>query len=140
MKRIVIISIIAVFFVGCGGGSSSNLDKSISQVEKALEKVEKNKGQMTVDDWNNLEKELEEPLKVISDALDSDKVGVMAKMKIVAVAAKWAAVLAEAGAKEIEKQTGITRENWGNELEKVVKELEKATDELEKATNELVEN
>jgi len=132
MKRIIIIGIVAAFLAGCGGGAS-NLDKSISQVEKALQKVEKNKGKMTEDEWRVLEKELEEPLKVISDALESDKVGVMAKVKIVALAAKWTAALAEAGIHEIEIQTGIDRDNWGTELEKVAKELEKATEELEKA-------
>jgi len=133
MKKIIIIGIIAAIVgAGCGGGASS-LDKSVSQVEKALEKVEKNKGKMTEDDWRVLEKELEEPLKVISDALESDKVGVLAKVKIVALAARWTAALAEAGIYEIEKQTGIDRENWESELEKVAKELEKAGEEFEKA-------
>ena len=139
MKKIIIIGIIATMFAGCGGGASS-LDKSISQVEKALEKVEKNKGKMTEDDWRLLEKELEEPLKVISDALESDKVGVIAKVKIVALAAKWTAALTEAGVSEIEKQTGINRDNWGTELENLAKELEKASSELEKAAEKAATN
>jgi hypothetical protein len=134
MKKIIIIGIIVAIFAGCGGGGGSSIDKSVSQVEKALQKVEKNKGKMTEDDWRVLEKELEEPLKVISDALESDKVGVLAKVKLVTLAARWAAVLSEAGINEIEKQTGINRENWGDELEKVAKEIEKATGELEKVT------
>lgn len=132
MKKIIIIGIIAAICAGCGGGASS-LDKSVSQVEKALEKVEKNKGKMTGDDWQILEKELEEPLKVIADALESDKVSVLAKVKIVALAARWTTALAEAGITEIEKQTGIDRDSWEAELEKVAKELEKAANELEKA-------
>jgi predicted transcriptional regulator len=139
MKRIIIIGIIAALFAGCGGGASS-IDKSVSQVEKALEKVEKNKGKMTEDDWRSLEKELEEPLKVISDALESDKVGVLAKVKIVTLAARWAAALSEAGISEIEKQTGINRENWGDELEKVAKELEKVSEELEQIKTDSVSN
>jgi len=132
MKRFIIIGIIVAICAGCGGGGSS-LDKSVNQVEKALEKVEKNKGKMSEDDWKNLEKELEEPLQVIANALESDKVGVLAKVKIVALAARWATALAEAGISEIEKQTGVDRNNWEAELEKVAKELEKAGSELEKA-------
>ena len=129
MKKIIIISIITVIFAGCGG--SSQVDKSIAQVEKALEKVEKNKGKMTESDWKTLEKEMEEPLKVISDALESDKTGMVQKLKLVALAAKWGTVVMEAGFIEIEKQTGIDRENWGNEIEKAAKELEKAIKEIE---------
>ena len=126
-----IIGFITAALAGCSGASS--LDKSIGQVEKALQKVEKNKGKMTEEDWRTLEKELEEPLKVISNAIESDKVGVIAKVKIVALAAKWTAALTEAGIHEIEIQTGIDRDHWGTELEKVAKELEKASEELIKA-------
>ena len=140
MKKLIITGIIVVLFASCGGGSST-VDKSISQIEKALQKVEKNKGKMTESDWRNLEKEVEEPLKAITDAMDKNKVGIMGKMKIVAVTAKWAAVLAEAGISEFANKTGIERENFGKELEKVVKELENNTGdlnkELEKAAKEL---
>ena len=139
MKKLFIACIIVAICTACGG---SSVDKAISQVEKALEKVEKNKGKMTEDDWRALEKEVEEPLKVISDALDNDKVGVIGKVKILAVTAKWATVLAEAGVQEIEKQTGVAMENWGTELEKAAKELEEsgALKELEQAAKQLQES
>ena len=108
---------------------------NLSQVEKALAKVEKNKGKMTEEDWRNLEKEVEAPLKVISEALESDKVGIIGKMKILAVTAKWATVLAEAGLSELEKRTGVEREKWANELEKAATEfgsqIEQAAKEFE---------
>ena len=137
MKKFIVTCIIVAVCTACGGGSS--VDKAISQVEKAVEKVEKNKGKMTEEDWKNLEKEVETPLKVISDALDNDKVGVMGKVKILAVTAKWATALAEAGVKELEQQTGVAMEEWGKELEKAAKELEKSgvAEELEKAAKEL---
>ena len=139
MKKFIIACIVVAICTACGG---SSVDKAISQIEKALEKVEKNKGKMTEDDWRALEKEVEEPLKVISDALDNDKVGVIGKVKILAVTAKWATVLAEAGLKEIEKQTGVAMENWGSELEKAAKELEEsgALKELEEAAKQLQES
>ena len=134
MKRLIIISIVALLFAGCGG--SSSIDKAISQVEKALEKVEKNKGNMTESDWQNLEKEMEEPLQVIANALETNKVGMVQRVKVMTLVAKWTAVAMEAGFTEIEKQTGIDRENWGNELEKATKDLEKALEEVEKNTTE----
>jgi hypothetical protein len=133
MKKLIILGIIVAIFTACGG--SSSVDKSISQVEKALAKVEKNKGKMTEEDWRNLEKEVEAPLKVISEALESDKVGIIGKMKILAVTAKWATVLAEAGLSELEKRTGVEREKWANELEKAATEfgsqIEQAAKEFE---------
>ena len=140
MRKLIIISVIAVIFAGCGG--SSSIDKAITQVEKALEKVEKNKGKMTESDWENLEKEVEEPMQAIANALESNRVGAMERIKLVAVMTKWSAVVMEAGFASIEKQTGIDRENWGNEMENVSKEIEKAFEgidknELEKAAKEL---
>ena len=132
MKKLIIMGIIVAICAACGGRSS--VDKAISQVEKALEKVEKNKGKMTDDDWRALEKEVEAPLKVISEALDNDRVGIVGKVKIVAVTAKWATVLAEAGISELEKRTGIEREKWAGEIEKAAKEI---GGELEKAAREI---
>ena len=136
MKRLIIIGIIAAMIAGCGG--SSSIDKAISQVEKALERVEKNKGNMTEADWKILEKEMEEPLQVIANALENNKIGMVQRVKVMTMVAKWTAVAMEAGFTELEKQTGIDRENWGNELEKAIEgidktELEKAAKELEKA-------
>jgi len=135
MKRLVIFCIIVVIFAGCGG--SSSIDKAISQVEKALENVEKNKGKMTENDWHNLEKEVEQPLLIIHNALESNKIGAIQKIKLITVTAKWAAVLMEAGLSEIEKITGTAIENWETELEKMAKELENFSQEFEKAANEL---
>ena len=133
MKKIIIIGIITAIFAGCGGTSS--VDRAITQVEKALEKVEKNKGNMTEADWRSLEQEVEESLQVIANAIESNKVGMMERLKLMTLAAKWATVTMEVGLSEIEKQTGIDRENWGDELEKAAKEIEKAAQELEKALN-----
>ena len=135
MKKIVIIGVIAVIFAGCGGGSS--VDKSISQVNKVIEQIEKKKGNMTDEDWKKMEKEAEEPLKVLTEALENNKVSSIAKMKIFAVTVKWAAVLSEAGMKELEEKTGIDRENFGKELEDAVKKgIEKAAKEHEKTVTE----
>ena len=133
MKRIIIIGIIAVIFAGCGGSSSVNT--AISQVEKALAKVEKNKGNMTEADWQNLEKEVEAPMQALANALENNKIGAMERIKLATVMTKWSAVVMEAGFATIEKQTGINRENWGSELEKATEGLGKTAEELEKNIN-----
>jgi TRAP-type C4-dicarboxylate transport system substrate-binding protein len=139
MKSFKLVSVTLALLLVCAAcGGSSSVDKAVSRVEKALEKVEKNKGKMTEDDWKALEKEVEEPLKVISDALEKDEVGMIGKMKILAVTAKWATTLAEAGVSELEKKTGVEREKWGQELEKAVKESDSDIGkEIEKAAQEL---
>ena len=142
MKKLIMLGIITVILAGCGGGAQS-VDQAISQVDKVIEKIEKKKGNMTEEDWRNFEKEAEQPMKVISDALENDKVGAMTKLKLIAVAGKWATTVSKAGLIEFQKQAGESlkeleksKEGLGqessNEIEKALKELEKAQKELEK--------
>ena len=133
MKFLAALIIVAIC-VGCGGGSTS-VDKAIGQVEKALEKVEKNKGNMTEADWKILEKEMEEPLQVIANALETNKVGMMEQLKVIALVGKWSAVVMEAGLKQLEQETGINREDWGQELERAAREIERAVQEIESSIN-----
>jgi competence CoiA-like predicted nuclease len=135
MKKLIIISIIVAICTGCGGGASS-VDSAISQVEKALQKVEKNKDNMTEADWQSLEQELEEPFRVIAEALESNKIGVTGRIKIMSLVSQWAAVMMEAGLSEIGKDVDIDRENFEEEFENVSQELEKAVRELENLTTE----
>jgi len=139
MKTLKLVSaLLLVFIMAACGGNSSSIDKAVSQVEKALEKVEKNKGKMTEADWENLEKEVEEPLRIIAAAFEDNKFSIVNRMKVATLTAKWAAVVMEAGFSEIEKQTGINREEWGKELEKTSDELQKmSSDELQKMSEEL---
>jgi Cu/Ag efflux pump CusA len=129
MKKIVIVALILCLGVACGGGSS--VDSAIRQVEKALERVEKNKDTMTKADWEALDKEMTGPLEVINAALESDEIGIVGKVKVVMLVTKITAVMAEQGAKYIEQETGIDREQWGEELEKAGAELESAAEGIE---------
>jgi len=124
MKKVIIVCIISVLFVGCGG--SSAVDKAMSQVEKSTEKLEKGKGKMTEADWNALNKEMEEPFNVLADAVKNNKVGAMSKIKIVALTARWTAAAAAAGFDEMGKQLGVDGEKVGKALEDASKELDKA--------------
>jgi len=144
MKKIIAFCIVVTLLIGCGGGGNQ-VDKAISQVNKSIDKIEKSKGKMTEADWKALEKEVEAPLKVLSDALESNKVGALTKIKIVAATTRWATVAMQAGLKEVEKQLGTDLQNLGKEMEKATKdidleglgkELEKAAKELQKAAGE----
>jgi len=120
-----ILGIIAMIFAGCGGGSS--VSNAISQVEKSTEKLENSKGKMTDADWQNLQKETEEPLKAIADALQAGKVGAMDRMKIIAVMARWSAAVMSAGFSDVMKQT----DELGKSIENASKELDNNSDESE---------
>ena len=133
MKKLIVICIIATMCVGCGG--SSSVDKAISQVEKSIDKLQKNKSKTTAADLQALEKEMEEPLKILSDAIENDKVGTVNKMKIIAITAKWATLVMEVGLDEM-KKAGFDQENIGDELEKIVDEMKQALPEEEDSASE----
>ena len=141
---------IAITFsaVSCGKGSS--VDAALSQIEKAMNKVEKNKTSMTEADWQALNDELEGPANVLSAALESDKVGVMKKLKISAAMLRYAAVVGEAvmhtvadSLSVISGQLQETFENdeikqalqgafEGDEMKQAMEELQKVAEELQK--------
>jgi hypothetical protein len=102
MKRLIVICIIATICVGCSD-SSSSIDKAISQVENAMDQLEKNKDNLSEEDWNSIEKQVEEPMKVITDVLENGKCGVKGKMKVISVMAKWTTVVTDVGFRETER-------------------------------------
>ena len=123
MKKLIIIGIIVAICVGCGGADSP-VEKAIDQVEKMLEKVEKDKDNMTEADWENILNEMEEPLQILVEALETNKIGMMERVKVVTLVSQFTAVIAEAGLIEIGESAGIDSEDFINELENAAKELE----------------
>ena len=109
--------------VNCGlrevSGRQSN-----GKIDKSIEKVEKNKDKMTKKDFEALDKEMEEPLKVLNDALENDEVGALDKLKIVGKVTKWAAVLVSAGFKVVGDELGKELKESGVTGEDVKKALE----------------
>ena len=134
--------------------AKSPVDKAMEKIDKSIEKVEKNKDKMTKKDFEALDKEMEEPLKVLNDALENDEVGALDKLKIVGKVTKWAAVLVSAGFKVVGdelgkelKESGVTGEDvkkalegvettTGDEVKKTLEELHSASDEEKKNRNE----
>jgi len=154
MKSIYKISILAIAIafiaVSCGGGKSASVDEALSQIEKAIEKVEKNKTSMTEADWRGLNVELEQPAKVLSDALESDEVGTLKKLKISAVMLRYATVISEAALHTVTDSLRIKIEETqfadsiaeatdklqeileSDELKQSIEELQKAAEALQK--------
>ncbi|MDR2584877.1 MAG: hypothetical protein LBC84_01445 [Prevotellaceae bacterium] len=98
-KTIFAAIILTLFCVSCGGGGGATLtvDSALKQMEKAMDKVEKNKDAMTEADWTALAEELEAPFKMLNEAIEKEEVGVMKMLQISAVLMRYSLVFAEAG-------------------------------------------
>jgi len=149
MKSIFRISVlaIAIMFAAVSCGSGNSVDSALSQIEKAMEKVEKNKTSMTEADWTALEKELEQPLQVLQEAMESNNVSWAKKMKISATMLRYTTVLTEAALNTAAKESGLAvdsissiskqvQEAMGSdEMKEAMQELQKAAEELKKLSN-----
>ena len=144
MKNLKIITILVLFAimtlaVSCGGGSS--IDAALSQMEKAMDRVEKNKSSMTEADWRALDAELEQPATILKDAMESSGVGAIAKVKITAAMLRYAAVLGEAALYTVADSLNIKMEDMhlGDSLSSINNQLQDAmnSDEMKKAMDEL---
>ena len=121
--------------VSCGG--SSPVDSALSKMEKAMDKVEKNKTSMTDADWKELNAELEETCKILEQALESNDVGVMKKLKISAVVLRYGLVVGEAALHTAVDSLNRQMEESGanDQLKEALNsdELKNAMEELQKA-------
>jgi len=133
MKKAIIVCIISVLFVGCGG--SSAVDQAMNQVEKSTEKLEKSKGTMTETDWQTIKSETEDPFNVLADAIKNNKVNAMTKIKIIALTARWTTAVAAAGFEGMGKQLDANRDKIDKDLEDASKELDEVTRDTSKENN-----
>jgi len=139
--RIIILAIAIMFVaVSCGGGNS--VDAALAQIEKAMEKVEKNKTSMTEADWLALSEEIEQPLQVLNAALENNNVSGLKKIKISAVVLRYAALASEAAFHTVIQETNLVdsiskmQEIIGSEeMKEAMQELQKASEELQKLSN-----
>ena len=139
--KIFIAASAVVFMVASCGGKGASVDAALSQIEKAMDKVEKNKTSMTEADWQAFSEELEGPVKILNEALESDRVGALKKLKITAVMLRYAAVVGEAAfhtaAEELQKTIPIG-EQFADSLSAATNELQEAlgSDEMKEAMQE----
>jgi len=141
-----IIMAVAIVFIAVSCGKASSVDAALSQIEKAIDKVEKNKTSMTEADWEAFSEELEQPAKVLSEALESNQVGAMKKIKISAVMLRYAAIIGEAAMhtmtdKMVEMHLADSIAAVSNQLQEVLDgdEMKQAMQNLQKAVEDLQE-
>ena len=148
--KISVLAIAVVFLAFSCGGKGASVDTALSQIEKAMQKVEKNKTSMTEADWKALSDELEQPAKVLNDALESNDVGALKKIKISAVMLRYATVVSEAAFHTVTDSLKVKMEEThfadsisvavgqlnealeSDELKQSMEELQKAVEELQK--------
>ena len=142
----IIIMAIAIVFVAASCGKGSSVDAALSQIEKTMDKIEKNKTSMTEADWEAMGKELEAPFKILNDALESNQIGAMKKLKITAVMLRYAAVAGEAAVNtmtDLLKESHLTdsissiatklQEEFDSDaMDQAMQELQNAAEELQK--------
>jgi len=131
---------IALAAVSCGKGSS--IDAALSQIEKAMDKVEKNKTSMTTADWQALNDELEQPVKILNEALESDNVGALKKFKISAMVLRYAAVAGEAALHTASDSLKVVlgETNLGDSINVAAGQIQEAleSDEMKQAVKEIM--
>ena len=143
-----IIMAVAIVFVAVSCGKGSSVDAALSQIEKTMDKVEKNKTSMTEADWKALSEELEQPIKILDDALESNQIGAIKKIKISAVMLRYMTVVGEAAIHTVTDSLKVKLEEThlvdsisavSNKLQEVFEsdEIKRAMQELQKAAGEL---
>jgi len=91
MKKIVCVLLFAftiTVLFSCGRNEG---EKALAEMEKIVEKAEKGKNELTADEWKELAASFEEQEKVANEAAANGKLGVVDRMKLVALTARWAA-------------------------------------------------
>ena len=126
--------------VSCGSSSgSASVDAALAQIEKVMDKVEKSKTSMNQADWQAFSDELEKPVKLLTDALDNDKIGTIKKLKISAVMLRYAVIASEAAVHTFSDSLQIKLEDKSlqeilstDEMKEALQDAQKASEELKK--------
>lgn len=110
-KTIAILVCMAGLLIMAACGGSSPVNKALAKIDDSIEKIEKNKDKITIEELELLAKEMEEPVSVLKKAIDDGEVGAIDKLKILGKLTQWTTLVASIGMK-----------NAGEELEKSLKE------------------
>ncbi|MDR0758021.1 MAG: hypothetical protein LBF85_09270 [Tannerella sp.] len=108
MKKAVLLYLMTGMFAvllltGCRG--KSTVDDSIALIEQAIEKLEKKETDLTEEDWTAFSEEIREPLDVLKEALEENRVGAIKKIRIVVLAGKLITVAGKSGFSAVADET-----------------------------------
>ncbi len=131
MKKILYLFVIAfavMALVSCGRSEGKS---ALRDLEKIVEKAEKNKDKLSAEEWKELFAEFQEKEAIANEAAEKNELGITGKVKLLALTTRWAAAygprmfedmaseMDEAGLNDFEGEL----KKMGGELKEMLKSL-----------------
>jgi|GEM_PF-6056317 hypothetical protein len=112
----ILITVLLFVAVSCG---KNTVSRALTETEKIVSEAEKKKNTLTAEEWGEMNKKMEDQMRIINQALEDNHLKLTDRLKFLEIVARWTTVATEIGMKEIETHTG-----------KVMEELMKASDSI----------
>ncbi len=108
--------------VSCGGQNEGK--KALREMEKIVEKAEKDKEKLTPEEWKALALEFEQYEKTVNEAIENNKIGAVGQMKCLTLTTRWATVYGPEMLQEMIPDLSEPLKNKGDELEQLIRALD----------------
>lgn len=125
MKKLIYLILFAfavTSIVSCGGQNEGKT--ALREMEKIVEKAEKDKDKLTAEEWKELAVEFEKNEKIASEAADNDKLGIAGNMKLLGLTARWATAYGPRMMQDMLPNLSEPLENLGSDLQKLMDALQ----------------
>ena len=96
--RLLLLAFAAATLTSCGQNEGK---KALLEMERIVEKAEKNKEHLTAHEWEELTASFEENEKVAHEAAETGELSIASKMKYLTLSARWAAARGPSALHEI---------------------------------------
>ena len=125
MKKIIYLLLLTfalTSIVSCGGQNEGKT--ALREMEKIVERAEKDKDSLTDEEWKELAVSFEANEKIASQAAEENKLGVAGNMKLIALIARWATAYgARMIVPEMTPDMNESLKNLGSDLERLIGSL-----------------
>lgn len=121
MKRtiyVLLLALAATALISCSGRSEGK--EALREMEKVVEKAEKNRDKLTPEEWKALAVEFEQCEKKVEEAIKNKKIGATGQIKSIALTTRWATAYGPVMLPEMISDLSEPLKNMGTELEKMV--------------------
>lgn len=125
MKKLIyliLLTFAVTSIVSCGGKNEGKT--ALREMEKIVEKAEKDKDKLTAEEWKELAVEFEKNEKIASEAADNDKLGIAGNMKLLSLTARWATAYGPRMMQDMLPNLSEPLENLGSDLQKLMDALQ----------------
>lgn len=85
--RLLLLAFVVATLTSCG---QSEGKKALLEMERIVEKAEKDKDKLTANEWEELSAAFEENEKVANEAAETGKLGIASRIKILTLTTRWA--------------------------------------------------